>query len=196
MQKESKMNKMHTLTKITLSAIGIFFAIRLLSQLPLAIFYFYSKPSWETAGSLFFSVLLVIGAIAVLLYLLIYKRDSLAKKIVGSEQLPEPDSQIQWLPVAFRLICIAGGIYFLSAVLWRTTYVIGQLAIFKSYTTTYSNYKVIHTFAPFNYGSLLPWIIMLICGIYLLCGAPHFVRWHVKKILKQCTQQPEMKESQ
>jgi hypothetical protein len=188
------MNKMHTLTKIILSAIGVFFAIRLLPQLVIPIYWFYSKPSWETAGSSLFSVLFVAGAIGLLVYFLIYQHDQLAKKIVGSEQLPEPDSQIQWLPVALRLICIAGGIYFLNTVLWQTTHVISQLAAFKSYTDT--NYKVIYTYAPFNYQSLLPWIIMLICGIYLLCGAPHFVRWQVKKTLRLCKQQPEIKENQ
>lgn len=188
------MNKMHTLARIILSAIGIYFAIRLLSQLPYAIFMFYSKPSWETATSSLLSLLLTAGLIALLLYFFFYKSESLAKKIVGSEQLPEPDSQIQWLPVALRLICIAGGIYFLNTVLWQTTQVISQLAAFKSYTDT--NYKVIYTYAPFNYQSLLPWIIMLICGVYLLCGAPHFVRWQVKKTLQLCKQQPEIKENQ
>jgi hypothetical protein len=176
------MNKMHTLTKIVLWAIGIFFAIRLLSQLPLAVFWFYSKPSWETAGSLLFSVLFVAGAIGLLVYFLIYQHDRLAKKIVGSEQQPEPDSQIQWLPVALRLICIAGGIYFLYTVLWHTTYIIGQFAAFKAQ----ENARTILAYPPFNYQSLLPWVIMLICGVYLLCGAPHFVRWQVRKTLQQC----------
>lgn len=178
------MNKMHTLTKIILSAIGILFTIRLLSQLPLAIYWFYSRPARETAGSVLLSLLLTAGIVAVLLYIFIYERESLAKKIVGSEQLPEPDSQIQWLPVALRLICIAGGFYFLSTVLWHTTNVINQLAFFKAHT--YANYKVINTYAPFSFRDILPWIIMLICSIYLLCGAPHFVRWQVRKTLEQC----------
>jgi hypothetical protein len=180
------MNKMHTLTKIILSAIGIFFAIRLLSQLPLAIFWFYSKPAWETAASLLFSLLIVGGALAALVYILIYKRESLAKKIVGSEQLPEPDSQIKWLPVALRLVCIAGGIYFLNTVLWHTTYVIGQTATLKA-----RNYYT--AYAPFSSRNIIPWVIMLICGIYLLCGAPHFVRWQVKKALQQCEKYPKIK---
>lgn len=190
------MNKMHTLTKIILSAIAIFFTIRLLSSLPIAIYPFYSKPSWETAGALFFSILLVAGLIGLLLYFLVYQHDKLAKKIIGSEQLPEPSSQVQWrLPVALRLICIAGGIYLLSNVLWRTTYVIGQLARFKAKTysvngTTYTRFFT--GFAPFSFGNLLPWIIMLICGVYLLCGAPHFVRWQVKKTLRQCKGQEEI----
>jgi hypothetical protein len=111
------MNKIHTLAKIILSAIGIFFTIRLLSQLPFVIFYFRIKPSWETAASSLLSLLLIAGLIALLLYLFFYKNESLAKKIVGSEQLPEPGSQIQWLPVALRFICIAGGLYFLINVI-------------------------------------------------------------------------------
>ena len=178
------MNKMHTLTKIILSAIAIFFTIRMLSQLPIAIYWFYSKPTWETAGTFLLSLLVVGIAIGALIYLFIYKRDSLAKKIVGSEQLPEPDSQIQWLPVALRLICIAGGIYFLNSVLWHASYVIGQLAVFRAKNAP--GYTTFYTYAPFSARNILPWIIMLICGVYLLCGAPHFIRWQAKKTLQQC----------
>jgi hypothetical protein len=188
------MNKMHTLAKIILSAIGIFFIIRLLSQLPLAIYWFYSKPSWETAANSLLSLLLTAGLIIVLLYLFFYKSESLAKKIVGSEQLPEPGSQIQWLPVALRLICIAGGFYFILTVLWRATHTLGQLAYFKANTHTYTVNGNTYTksyYPPFDYQSWLPWVIILICGVYLLCGAPHFVRWQVKKILQQCKDRAE-----
>lgn len=191
------MNKMHTLTKIILSSIAIFFSIRLLSPLSIGISYLHSKPSWETAGALLFSISLVAVSIGLLVYFLIHRNDKLAQKIVGSEQLPKPDSQIalpqvQWLPVALRLICVAGGIYFLINVLWHTTYVINQLAMFKAETysvngTTYTRFYT--NFAPFSVRSLLPWIIMLVCGVYLLFGAPHFVRWQVKKTLQQCEQQ-------
>jgi hypothetical protein len=181
------MNKMHTLAKIILAAIGFYFSIRLLSQLPLAISYFLSKPSWETAGSLSFAVLVIAGLIFVLLYLFFYKSDSLAKKIVGSEQLPEPPSQIQWLPVALRLICVAGGLYYIFTVIWQINNTIGQRALYKAW----ENAKATR-FPPFNYQSLLPWIVLFICGVYLLFGAPHFVRWHVKKILQQCKDRAEI----
>jgi hypothetical protein len=29
-------------------------------------------------------------------------------------------------------------------------------------------------------------IVLLVIGIYLACGAPGFVRWQVKRTLKQC----------
>jgi hypothetical protein len=180
---------MHTLAKIILSAIGVFFSIRLLSQLPYAIFIFYSKPSWQTAASSLFALSLTAALIAALLYLFFYKNESLAKKIVGSEHLPEPNTQLQWLPVALRLICIAGGIYFMTNVLWQTTNIINQFARFKSqtYLNESKTYVQIYTgSAYFSFYNLLPWILMLTCGVYLLYGAPHFVRWHVKKILQQC----------
>jgi hypothetical protein len=180
------MNKMHTLAKIALATIGFYFSIRMLSQLPIAISYFISKPSWETACTLSFSLPLITALIAALLYFFFFKSDSLAKKIVGSEQLPEPESQIQWLPVALRLICIAGGLSFLSTVLWHINDVIGRFAFYKAL----ENARTTHV-PPFNYQSLLPWLIMFLCGIYLLCGAPHFVRWHVKKILQQCKDKTE-----
>jgi len=190
------MNKTHTLTKVTLTLMALFFIIRIVPKLMIPFYRLYHQPSWETAGSMLFSLLLVAGVIAALLYLFIYKSESLAQKIVGSEQLPEPDSQIQWLPVALRLICIAGGIYFLSIVLWYTTSVISQLARFKAETysvngTTYTRFYT--GFAPFSFRNLLPWIIMLICGVYLLCGAPHFVRWHVKKTLQECDKCAQIK---
>jgi hypothetical protein len=189
------MNKMHTLAKIALAAMGFYFTIRLLSQLP-AIFWVYSmKLSWETAMLMLLSLLLTAGLIIVLLYFFFYKNENLAKKIVGSEQFPEPDSQIQWLPLTLRLICIAGGIYFMTTVLWQTTNIIDQFARFKSqtYLNESKTYAQIYTgFAPFSFRSLFPWILMLICGVYLLCGAPHFVRWHVKKILQQCKDRSEI----
>ena len=37
----------------------------------------------------------------------------------------------------------------------------------------------------------LVWLLMLTIGIYLACGAPHFVRWHVRKTIEQYKQQPE-----
>jgi hypothetical protein len=180
------MNKMHTLAKIVLSGMGLYFSIRLLSQLPLGIVYFFSKPSWETTAFLSLSLLLTAGLISVLLYLSFFKSDSLAQKIVGSEQLPEPESQIQWLPVALRLICITGGLYFIFTVIWQINNIIGQRALYKAW----ENAKATR-FPPFNYQSLLPWIVLFICGVYLLCGAPHFVRWHVKKILQQCKDKAE-----
>ncbi|MHC4417720.1 MAG: hypothetical protein ACYSU6_03940 [Planctomycetota bacterium] len=185
------MNKIHTLTKVTLTLMALFFIVRIVPQLIIPFYRLYHEPSWESAGALVSALLAVGVAIAALVYAFIYKRDILAKRIVGSQGQPESSPEIPWLPMVLRLICIASGIYFLSIVLWYTTNVINQLAAFKAQTYADSGHKVIHTYAPFISRSLLPWVIMLICGVYLLCGAPHFVRWQVKKILQQCKDRVE-----
>lgn len=175
---------------------ALFFILRIAPKLMIPFYRLYRQPSWEIAGALLFALLAVGGAVAALVYAFIYKRDVLAKRIVGSQEQPESGPEIPWLPTALRLICIAGGIYFLSIVLWYTTSVISQLARFKAETypvngTTYTRFYT--GFAPFSFRNLLPWIIMLICGVYLLCGAPHFVRWHVKKTLQECDKCAQIK---
>jgi hypothetical protein len=38
----------------------------------------------------------------------------------------------------------------------------------------------------FSWERVLGWFVLLAMGIYLICGAPHFVRWQVKKTVEQC----------
>jgi hypothetical protein len=187
------MNKIHTLTKVTLTLMAVFFIVRIVPQLMIPFYWFYHEPCWEIAGALLFALLAVGIAVAALAYAFIYKRDVLAKRIVGPEEQPDSGTEIPPLATALRLVCIGGGLYFLSAALWRATNVMSQLALFKAQTHNSAGYKAIHTYTPFNTLSLSPWIIMLICGFYLLCGAPHFVRWHVKKTLKECDKYSQRK---
>ena len=174
------MNKIHTLTKVTLTLMALFFIVRIVPQLMIPFYWLYQEPSWEIAGALLFALLVVGGAVAALVYAFIYKRDILAKRIVGSQAEPESQSQIQWLPMALRLVCIAGGIYFLSAVSWRAINSLSRFAFIKA-QGAYS------TYGQFS------WVITVACGIYLLCGAPHFVRWHVKKTLQECDKCAQIK---
>lgn len=172
------MNKTHTLTKVTLTLMALFFIIRIVPQLMIPFYWLYQKPSWEVAGALLFALLAVGGAVAALVYAFIYKRDVLAKRIVGSQAEPEGQSQVSWLPTALRLICIAGGLYFLNTALWLATNILRRFAFLKA-QGAYSTYR------PFSWESIFVWVITVACGIYLVCGAPHFVRWQVKKTLQQ-----------
>ena len=176
-----------------LSGIGIFFAIRLIAPITTAI-------SWAVAyraeGPVFtalFGVAVAALCLAAVCYIFIYKREQLAKRIIGTDGLPEPDSPVEWLPVAFRLISIAAGLYCLHTVLWHVTNALIRYAMYKprsvpGYKTIYTGYAA----RSLNIEGLLVWLIMLTIGIYLVWGAPHFVRWHVRKTIEQCKQQPEM----
>ena len=173
-----------------LSGIGIFFGIRLIASIvtviSLALTY---QTELRILTALFW--IAVFGlCLAAVCYIFIYKSEQLAKRIVGTDELPEPDSPVKWLPVAFRLISIAAGLYCLHTVLWQVTNTLIRYAMHKA--RSMAGYKIIYTRRLLNIEEVLVWLIILTIGVYLLCGAPHFVRWHVKKTLEQCKQQPEM----
>jgi len=185
---------MHTLAKIMLCGIGIFFAIRLISIMVTLTWMAIAEPARLSILIAFFWAVIIGSCLAVVLYVFLYKREELAKKIVGANELSEPESQIQWLPVAFRLVCLAAGMYFLLIILWDMTHVLIQYLSFKL-SSAQSGYKVMYTAKTLRIEQILKWLIMLAIGIYLLCGAPHFVRWQVKKTLEQCKQPLETKEA-
>jgi len=189
------MNKVHTLAKIMLSGIGIFFGIRLIASIvtviSLALTY---QTELRILTALFWTAVFAL-CLAAVCYIFIYKSEQLAKRIVGTDELLEPDSPVKWLPVAFKLISIAAGLYCLHIVLWQVTSTLIRYAMYKPRSVP--GYKTIYTgYAGrfLNVEEVLVWLIMLAIGIYLVCGAPHFVRWHVRKTLEQCKQQPEMNE--
>lgn len=188
------MNKIHSFAKIILAAIGIFFAIRIMPQMLMPLGLARIKPSVESTVIALVSTLFFGLCLAVIFYVFVYKREQLARKIVGTNELPEPDSQIQWLPVAFRLISITAGLYCLHTALWQITNTFIRIAMYK--VRSVPGYKTIYTGYTGNIEEVLVWLIMLTIGIYLLCGAPHFVRWQVKKTLEECKQQIGLKENQ
>jgi hypothetical protein len=44
--------------------------------------------------------------------------------------------------------------------------------------------RFLHGYMPWQ--RLVGWIIQLPLAIYLICGAPHFVNWQVRKTLEHC----------
>jgi len=179
------MNKMHSLAKIVVVAMGLFFALSLIEgmvMLATTIIFMglegTGRSTAEVITALICSAFPVLCT-GVLCYLCLCKHELLALRIVGTNEPTEPDSQIDWLPVAFRLACVVAGLYLLHTVLW------GTLGLVQLYLSSKSQ-----GFDPvprlINSESLLRLFVPLPIGIYLVCGAPHFVRWHVKKTLEQC----------
>jgi len=191
------MNKMHSLAKIILTGIGIFFGIRLIPQIITPISLVLVRHSDFSILTALAWVVVLGFCMAVLFYLFFFKSSELAQKIVGKDELDEPQSQIQWLPVAFRLVSVAAGLNLLIVFIWSTTDIISRYLLYSKTSYSSPGFKTFYTGPGLvNIEKIISSLVMLIIGIYLLCGAPHFVRWHVKKLLKQCTQEPEMKESQ
>jgi hypothetical protein len=177
------MNRIHTFTKVLLAAMGLFLAISTLPQLLSPIYMLTQETSIERLGA-FLAQFSVTGLfLAAIYYLLWVKQERLATRMVGTEPPQGPESPLQWLPVAFRLVCVASGLYCLYTLVMQTS----RYLLSVSYRNSFTD--------PVRIGptveQLLTWAVMLALGLYLCCGAPHFVRWQVNKTLEQCRQWPE-----
>jgi hypothetical protein len=154
--------------------IGIAFS--LLGSLPLLFLSGFSK-SFGNIWPMFPTLMLYTAFILLIIFLLIKKADFWAGKIVGiEEEKPELPKDF-WMPVAFRLAAVFAGMFFMNHLLTDI--------ITKIYYYIYSRSVYSPASDVFDVQQLLTWAVQLTLVIYFLCGAPHFVRWHIKKILEQ-----------
>jgi hypothetical protein len=174
------MNKMQALAKTLLTIIGVYWLIMIGFNL-LSILYVWgnilsrSSSGMELDDMLVIipSLLIIIFSIIVILYIL-KKRDKLALKIAGSPEIQNIDAEIKWIPFAYRLISVLTGMYCLYRACGSIPGIAAKLFYGSKYPIPYGNYSTL--------------ILSLIAGIYLLCGAPHFVRWQTKKTIEMCTE--------
>lgn len=178
---------MHSLAKIVLMGFALYLAFNLCTNVIIIPFALLSGSFYESSilpGVLYLFIFL---CLAVSIYLLIYYRDKWARYIVGTADLPDPDVQIQWLPVAFRLVAVVAGLFCLYRLVVNIISVVLRLAMAKGQSSS-PGYVQYVTSKVLNFEQILGWLILLVIGVYFLCGAPHFVRWQVKKTLEQSKQ--------
>jgi len=173
------MNKMHSLAKIVLTTLALYVAYQLIITLFGTLFMIESIHFDKTP--IFYIALPFVALLlpVVIIYQLLFKRDKWAEKIVGAADRPGPESQINWLPIAFRLTSVAAGLYFLLHFVSGLSRTLSYYARIKASTSNYPQ-------NIFTIERIIGWVLLLPIAIYLLCGAPHFVRWQVKKTLKLC----------
>ncbi|NIP22878.1 MAG: hypothetical protein GWN67_02735 [Phycisphaerae bacterium] len=183
------MNKMHSIAKIVLTGFALYMAFHICTNVimvPFALLSGSFHKSSILSGVLY---LFIFMCLAVSVYLLIHYRDKWARNIVGTADLPDPDVQIQWLPVAFRLVAVVAGLFCLYRLVVNINSVILRITMAKGLSSS-PEYVQYVTSKVLNFEQILSWLILLVIGIYFLWGAPHFVRWQVKKTLEQCKQPP------
>lgn len=183
------MNKMHSLAKIVLTGFALYLVFHICTYVIMIPFALLSDSRYESSILSIVLYLFIFLFLAVSVYLLIYYREKLARNIVGTADLPDPEVQIQWLPVAFRLVAVVAGLFCLYRLVVNINSVVLRLAMAKGQSSS-PGYVQYVTSQVLNIEQILSWLILLVIGIYFLCGAPHFVRWQVKKTLEQCKQPP------
>ena len=179
------MNKMHQAAKIAFATLAIYLVIKLLPSFIMGGNAIYMNRSLSNFLPFLFSFGITILYVWLLIHFLIIKRDKLAVKIVGETDLPTPDNYFAWIPFAYRLACMTAGLFFLYYIVWDIAAAMSRYIMIKSSTPEMGTRQMFSGgFSHINISSL----IMLPIAIYLLCGAPHFVRWQVKKTLAICSE--------
>jgi hypothetical protein len=171
------MNDLHKLARIILVGLGIYVLIRhvigVIAALPY-LFYSESPMRGYAVGQLVSFALFAVCS-GLVIYALIWKADFLSAKITG---ICESDqAKVWWLPFAFRLASVCAGILLLS---WSISSLTSIIATYVQMADP----RFLHGYMPWQ--RLVGWIIQLPLAIYLICGAPHFVNWQVRKTLEHC----------
>jgi hypothetical protein len=171
------MNDLDKLARIILVGLGIYVlvtqGIGIIATLP---YLFYEKSPY----GLYLIVRLVsfailIAGLGLVIYLLICRADTLSEKM--TDVCRSDQTIVWWLPFAFRLAMVCAGIFVLSRSISGISLTIASYAQMISRSSSK---------ASIPWERVLGWIAQLALATYLLCGAPHFVRWQVRKTLEHC----------
>jgi len=181
------MKEMRTLGRIVLAGVALLVLLRVgmqvVSMLPL---WFGTDEMGGHFGHTFVSLVLIMALAFGVICLCILRPDVLLDRIVRTS---EREREIRCpMTFAFRLVAVAVGLWCLFWTVPLLVRIIGEL--------TANREQELEGFHQFFTGSrgYLTWGyvgsagLRLVLGIYLVCGAPHFVRWQVKKTTEQCGQ--------
>lgn len=132
---------------------------------------------------------LFIAAVAIYLvitlavvYILFRCEKFFTAKIVDLES--SDDTQVFWLAAAFRLVCVISGVLFLY---WSVPQLIATVYqyIVNMNSANSSGMRTIYM-GMSSKTEIVKYVILFGLSIYLAYGAPGFVRWQVRRTLKQC----------
>jgi len=135
--------------------------------------------SQNTPGPLMIIVSLSIyAALAIItVYFLVRCANRISAKIVEPE--PSDETQVSWLAAAFRLICVSAGVLFLY---WSVPRLIVTLSMYINVKPDQQ-----HIIISTQRENIIEYIVLLSLSLYFAFGAPGFVRWQVRRTLKQCS---------
>jgi len=171
------MNKMHTLAKTLITIAAVYWLALIAIQIviyPLIMVSSKSGMSGSWVGIFAFMIVQIVILLVVLQVL--YRRNKIADKIVGIEETASPQSQVEWIGFSYRLISVIAGLY----CFYRAAGIVSTLLIKILIKTQMVRFgKMAADDQMYSNGLIL--VVLLAVGVYLLCGAPHFVLWQVKK---------------
>ena len=178
-------NDMRSLARIMIIGIAIYIALgqfAVVAYLP--IFFFENLKALDVRGIAVFAPML--AGYAAIVYVLIRYSDRIAERIVKPEAESEIEGQAPFrLAVAFRICSVLAGFVFLYKFITKVFTILPTLIRVWLGGEAPQQFNVDY---HAQWQTYFTWVFLLIIGVYLLCGAPHFVRWHVAKTLELCAE--------
>ena len=176
------MNKMQTITRIVLAAIALYIILEVAKYI-LSGLLFFGQGGGLPLVSLLMSFVVIASMIILAVIIgreLIVRGEKWACRIVAHSQESEAEKKTNWQTTTYHIISISLGILF---VWWTVPAFFNLVSSFLlSLNAEYKNWYP----HPKLLIQLISVIVRLIIAAYLLFGAPHFVRWQVKKTLELC----------
>lgn len=174
------MNDMRAWTKIILGSLGIYLLIEMIPLITNMAAIAYGGLTSQTISGYY--VFLILGVVLLLTFLILsvflLKRERAVRWITrGIPEPAEASEPISWIYFAYRLICFVAGLLLCYRFIMSFPNLLLQIPHYLSGSVK-SGFSVL----LYYFGLLL----LLPVGIYLLCGAPHFVRWQADKTLEMC----------
>ena len=174
-------SELRVIARIVLIGLGLYVVLQTL----LTIFSSLAVMSFAESGRTQIPIIIIALAIYIVItlavvYFLVRGANRFSDKIVEQEHIN--DTQISGVAFAFRLVCVITGVLFLY---WTTPNLIVTVSTYISNMNNESGQKQI-CIGMSSKTDIAKYVILLGLGIYLAYGAPHFVRWQVRRTLKQC----------
>ena len=176
--------ELNIIARIVLIGVGLYVVLQMfLNILQSIAIWPLAKVSEPSVYMVFIALGIYVIILAAAVYFLFRCANRISAKILGPEQVV--DTQVYWLAVAFRLICVCVGILFLY---WSIPDLFSSLFMYMNCKDQKYVYMMSRPYIARD-------IVLLGLGIYFALGAPGFVRWQVKRTLKQCSKFEEQKPS-
>ena len=186
------MNRMISLARIMFAGLGIYLSIAIFGGIihPFMLVFDHTGPS--ALGTAFLSLLFSAVMLAAVVWGLFIKGDYWAHKLIARDLDSEGWNIEISLTMAFRLVCVGAGLICLRSFVFRMTgFVLQILTAIKFTAQTAGSNTIIYGGPKFKMIHFIQTGLLLALSIYLLWGAPHFVRWQVKKTKALCNQKSD-----
>jgi hypothetical protein len=175
-------NELRMIARIMLIGVGLYVVLQtlltILSSLPMISLVEFSKT--QVLVSIIAVAIYIMITLAVVYFLFRYA-NRFSDKIVEYEHID--DTQISGIAVAFRLVCVIAGILFMY---WTIPNLIVTVNMYIANMNNEPGQRQIYI-GMSSKTDIAKYVLLLGLGIYLACGAPGFVRWQVRRTLKQCS---------